>query len=92
MHYADPKFRPDNCGVIFERLSDNVFHALTKNELSYDAEQQIAAFIQQGFSVILTKVPHEAEPTIYGGAGMNGDDVLALYKDKVMEKASYGNA
>ena len=49
------KFRPDNCGVIFERLTDKIFYGTVNHnkEISEDGKTQARGFVRQGFSVVL---------------------------------------
>ena len=51
MENVSEKFRPDNCGIIFEKPKDNIFFGTHKGELSLDAKKQIVSFINQDFEV-----------------------------------------
>lgn len=54
MGYVHPDLRPDRCGLMFEKFSDEVIcgvtsgHGVTRNVLG-----QIEAFVQEGFSVVI---------------------------------------
>tara|TARA_R110002126_G_scaffold14054_1_gene59779 strand:+ start:921 stop:1265 length:345 start_codon:yes stop_codon:yes gene_type:complete len=45
--------RPDNCGIIFERLTDRIFLGTVFQEPTKVAVKQVHAFVDQGFSVVL---------------------------------------
>jgi hypothetical protein len=49
------KLRPDNCKVIFEKLSDDTIHGTVdaRFEVTDSAKKQAEAFIQQGYTVVL---------------------------------------
>lgn len=49
-------FRPDNCKVIFEKISNNLFFGTLHPDydLSYNVKTQIKSFGEQGFSTIIT--------------------------------------
>jgi hypothetical protein len=69
MKKVSPNMRPDNCGVIFERIADDVFIGTISSDeikLSDDANGQIQAFLKDGFSMILF---HQRikKPFIYPG-------------------------
>jgi hypothetical protein len=52
----DIKFRPDKCGIIFERATDSIFHGIIDNDilmLNNVANEMIEAFVNKGFSVVL---------------------------------------
>jgi len=55
---ASINLRPDKCGVVFERLNEDIFIGTVDPkllELNEDGRNQINAFQQQGFSVVLFK-------------------------------------
>ena len=46
--------RPDKCGVVFEKLADDVVMGAISNEYNHNLiEGQVNSFINQGFSVLL---------------------------------------
>lgn len=47
--------RPDKCGIVFEKLSDNIFYGtvVTGMKISEQAKGQIQSFLAQGYSVVL---------------------------------------
>ena len=54
--------RPDNCGVVFERIGDDIFIGTTDSNLKKLKDVvsgQIMSFVKEGFSVILfnKKIP-----------------------------------
>jgi hypothetical protein len=50
---GDPKYRPDNCHMIFEMISDKIFYGVQDpdHEPTQEAHLQLKAFIDQGYSV-----------------------------------------
>jgi len=57
MPKASPDLRPDNCHVIFERVSKDIFFGTQDPdyELTKPIIKQIREFTMQGFSVVLRK-------------------------------------
>ena len=55
MKKVNISLRPDNCKVVFEKLSDHLFFGTLHPdyELSIIAKGQIDAFREQGFSIII---------------------------------------
>lgn len=66
-------FRPDKCGIIFEKISEVVFSGLTE-KLTEIAKDQIRAFNKEGFSVIVIE-PNKKEKTVMLAHGHNIDMV-----------------
>jgi hypothetical protein len=52
MDRAHIDLRPNNCGVIFEKIDDKVFLALIDKELNDVIKRQINYFLKTGFSII----------------------------------------
>lgn len=65
MEKVSINLRPDKCGVIFERLSDELFLGTTRDQLvlTEDLEKQIMIFNHEGFTVILHNL--RGQKTIY---------------------------
>ena len=53
MEYAHIDLRPDNCGVLFEKWTDNVIVGSTEDELSELILGQIGFFQREGISVLI---------------------------------------
>ncbi len=49
------KLRPDKCGVVFEKINDQLFHGTMdeRNPFSKTARGQIVSFNNQGYSVVI---------------------------------------
>lgn len=58
--------RPDKCGIIFEKLDDDIFYGTVnhKVKISDKGKAQIDAFLKQGFSVILASLK-EKQPKYF---------------------------
>ena len=50
---AQIELRPDNCGIIFEKLTDKIFFGTVFKQPTKAAVEQVHSFIDQGFSVVL---------------------------------------
>lgn len=53
---VDIKYRPDRCGIIFEKATDTIFYGTIDNDiivLDEVANEQIEQFLNKGFSVVL---------------------------------------
>lgn len=63
---ANIDLRPDNCKVIFEKISDNLFFGTQhpEYEITEVAKKQIMSFINQGFSIMLSSTKQPA-PAFY---------------------------
>lgn len=80
MEKVNVALRPDNCNVIFEKLSNNLFYG-TENpnaSMSDVAKGQINAFIQQGFSVIIAKPFNK--PALYLSPDHNRAEIEEEFK------------
>ena len=47
--------RPDKCGIIFEMLTGKIFFGTVSGNVSYAGYRQVENFLDQGFSVVLSK-------------------------------------
>ena len=66
MEKVNIALRPDKCGVMFEKITDNIFFGTLYPalELSDIIKGQINAFNKQGFTVIILS-PKWKKPKIY---------------------------
>ena len=50
--------RPDNCGIIFDKITNKIIYGILnpEAEASETGKKQIGAFINQGFSVIMASI------------------------------------
>ena len=53
MEKVHPDLRPDKCGVVFEKFTDNVVMGATNGYMTEVVPKQIKAFNKEGISVIL---------------------------------------
>ena len=74
--------RPDKCGVMFERISINIFYGslYSTDKLSMIAENQISMFNNQGFTVILSS-PKWKEPKIFLNIHHNKKQIIKEIKE-----------
>ena len=77
--------RPDKCGVIFERIPENIFIGTVDPDiknLNDDVRGQIQAFLNEGFSVVLfnQKIP---EPFIQVANGRTISEVWDIVKKEI---------
>ncbi len=58
MDKAPVALRPNNCGIIFDKISDEIIYGTIdpKNKPSEIAKKQIVAFMDQGFSVVVADI------------------------------------
>lgn len=79
--------RPDKCGVIFEKITENIFHGLQDpdTDMTDIAGRQINSFLQQGFSVYLT-TPFKEESTIYVAEGDLAKDIYSTIQNLIKER------
>jgi len=80
MDNVSEKLRPDNCGIIFERIEDDLmFGTVNPNHTEFQfVHGQINAFIQEGINVVLSK---EGQPVVYHIDGVKPEDLLSrVYK------------
>jgi hypothetical protein len=53
MERAGIEMRPDRCGVVFEKLSDDVMGGVTDGYMTYLVRGQVDAFNREGLSVVI---------------------------------------
>lgn len=55
---TNEKLRPDNCGIVFEKVSDRIFYGtvIPEAKITDYAKGQVNAFVKQGFSVVLASL------------------------------------
>lgn len=53
MDRVSDDLRPDRCGIIFDRIADDVISARMEGEMTPLVEAQIQSFGREGFSVIV---------------------------------------
>ena len=78
------ELRPDKCGIIFVKKTDKIFSGILVDgvEVTDIAKQQIQAFNNQGFSVVLLSV-NEKEQHIMPAEGYTKDGVYSRYKEAI---------
>jgi len=74
--------RPDNCKVIFEKISDEVFFGTQDPnfDVTEIAKGQILSFVGQGYSVILSSTKHK-DPVVY----LSKDHDIKMVNKQVQE-------
>jgi len=58
----DSKYRPDNCGIVFERATKTIFYGTIDSDISMlnnVANKMIKFFVSEGFSVVLKHLKTE---------------------------------
>lgn len=90
MKKVSPKLRPDNCKVIFEKISDRIFYGTQDPRFAATevAKKQVAAFINQGFSVIIV-VPHQSQ-NFFIAKHHDEEDIRREFKQILNQK--YGSS
>lgn len=89
MEKVSIKMRPDISGVIFERITNDIFWGTVDIKLVYfsdDLNNQIDKFVKDGFSVILVKKDING-PIIYPTNNKNPDDIWKE-AEKIREKVN----
>lgn len=76
------RFRPDKCGVVFEKISDNVFIGIKeeKKKLKKAALDQVKSFNKQGFSVVINAL--NENPIIYKIEKHSKEEIMEDLKKK----------
>jgi len=76
MKVASEKMRPDHCGVIFERVEDDLmFGTVNPNHTEFGfINGQIDVFLKEGINVILSK---EGQPAVYHVDEASPEDLLS---------------
>jgi len=52
---APVEMRPDKCGIVFEKLSDQLFYGSVWKKITPQGRDQVHGFLDQGFSVVLVR-------------------------------------
>jgi len=84
MEKASINLRPDKCGIVFEKISDDVFIgtvAASVKQLNKYANGQIESFLNQGFSVVLFH-QNIKRPFIYPSQSKTEAEVWGVIKKK----------
>jgi hypothetical protein len=83
--------RPDNCKVIFERMTDIIFHGTLDPdyELNNNVKNQIGVFVRDGFSVIIESIGKRVQ--IYPAQDINSKDIYNVWKNKIKESRGCSN-
>ena len=91
MDKVSPALRPDKCNIIFEKITDDIFVGLCENIhiVTPIAFEQIAAFKEQGFSVVVVDVIG-SKPRISVGEGKDGNVVYKTFMTKYRERNGSG--
>jgi len=80
MEFASERMRPDNCGVIFEKLDKDLMFG-TVNSKHGDFQfihGQVNVFIKEGINVVLSK---KGQPVVYHTKNTKPEDILSrVYK------------
>ncbi len=88
MKQVDISLRPDKCGVIFERISENIFIGTMnpdEKELKEDIMGQIDSFVQTGFSVVLFH--HKTKgPLIHPTKGTTSQEVWDIIQKETTRR------
>ena len=76
------ELRPDKCGVVFEKISQNIFLGTKekKTKLKKVVMNQIASFIKQGYSVIINSWDGDTE--IYKSEKVSKKSIINELKEK----------
>jgi hypothetical protein len=90
MEKAFEGLRPDSCGIMFEKISDNVFFGSIETDLTEMAKKQIDAFIEQGFSV-LVGYPNEKNLTLFLAENHTPNMVEKEYKEYIEKRNGSSN-
>jgi hypothetical protein len=78
---APIELRPDNCKMIFEKISDQLFIGTldARFELTKTAREQVDSFINQGYSVILGATDYR-KPKIFIHQGHNEEEIFKQWR------------
>lgn len=79
----DIKYRPDNCGVIFEKATDTIFYGTIDDNvmvLGDTANEQIGIFLKKGFSVVLRYLGTPT-PLVFNTEDRTAEDVWKEIKE-----------
>jgi hypothetical protein len=79
----DIKYRPDYCGIVFEKATETIIYGTIDDDvitLSEDANEMIGIFLSKGFSVVLRSL--ETEPFfIFEADGRTAHEVFKEIKE-----------
>ena len=84
MEKCSEMFRPDKCGIVFEKISEVVFSGLTE-KLTEMAKDQIRAFNHEGFSVVVIE-PNKTKKTVMLAHGHDMNIVRQAVENKLKER------
>jgi len=90
---ANIKYRPDKCGIVFEKISDRIFYGTLdpKKQIPDEGRNQIYAFNRQGFSVVLFSF-HEKKPAFVVNQDHNVDEIRKEFYGHLKKlKSRYGS-
>jgi len=75
MKIASTKLRPDNCGIIFEKIVDDImFGTVDPNHKDFKyVNGQINVFLNEGINVVLSK---HGQPVVYHLDDVMPEDIL----------------
>jgi hypothetical protein len=74
---SSENMRPDRCGVIFDKIADDIILAKVdpdRKRLADDIKRQIKLFTNEGFSVVMVN-QKIGKPIIYGGKGKDEKEI-----------------
>lgn len=79
MDNSDIRLRPDKCGVVFEKINEELFHGTQdpRVDISEDAKGQVMAFNDQGFTVV---IKNKNKHSVLLAKGHNIDDTIKNLK------------
>lgn len=73
------ELRPDNCGVIFEKLNDKLIFGTVEDEMTEHGKAQCHSFVKQGFSVVLDSWKNK-KLFVLAEEGRTKDEVIREFK------------
>jgi len=87
MENASEDLRPDNCKVIFERISERLFIGTLHPdyELTETARKQIVAFNKQGFSTLIVS-PNKTQPILFLADGHKVEEIYKEWQEEVTKR------
>ena len=87
---APTTVRPDNCGVIFEKVSDRIFFGTVFKTPTRAAIDQTHSFINQGFTVVLASNTGRFQKT-HLAPGHDADEIRVEFLAYVKEAMKSGD-
>lgn len=92
---ASEKFRPDNCHVIFEKITPDIMTGLIDPEFKKEAiplvKDQLLSFTEEGLSIVLS-VPGDPTPLVVPAKGKNPKEIYAKAKLTIMTNRNGGSS